>query len=41
MEVKSKEEKVLDKAVEYYFNGFKANEAVLKAMDEIENEKVD
>jgi len=41
MEEKTREEKVLEKAVEYYFNGFKANEAVLKAIDEINNEKVD
>lgn len=41
MEEKTKAEKVLDKAVEYYFNGFKANEAVLKAMDEVNSEKVD
>ena len=41
MDEKTKVEKVIDKAVEYYFKGFNTNEAVLKAMDEINNEKVD
>ncbi|WP_300382690.1 hypothetical protein [Clostridium sp.] len=38
MDEKIKEEKVLEKVIEYYFNGFKVNEAVTKAIDEVKKE---